>query len=153
MALLFGKLLCMFIYIFEGLYVIRKYIFSLNESFNIYMKNNLINGPPRKKKSRTAINFPSKSDNTLSHSSSNFIFSGNNSNKNKNNRKSKLILNEKNMMKQNGKAIIKLNQKLNIYNNNRNENETDLKTKMNEFLYPSFDENDFDDIMNKEKRQ
>ena len=152
LALLFGKLLCMFIYIFEGLYVIRKYIFSLNESFNIYMKNNLINGPPRKKKSRTAINFPSKSDNTLSHSSSNFIFSGNNSNKNKNNRKSKLILNEKNMMKQNGKAIIKLNQKLNIYNNNQNENETDLKNKMNEFLYPSFDENDFDDIMNKEKR-
>ena len=51
LCLLAGKLVCIIKFLIDGLYSIRKYIFSLSNSFNKYIKKNPnLNSPPNKKK-------------------------------------------------------------------------------------------------------
>ena len=59
--------------------------------------------------------------------------------------KSKLFLDDKSGSKKN---TIKINEKLIARNNEDNE----YMSKIKEFLAPSFDENDFDDVVSKDKR-
>ena len=150
LALLSGQLVCMIKYIIDGLYVIRKYIFSLTESFNIFMKKNIIKEPKKKKKGRQSqFNHVSKLDNNSVHSSSNMIISNHGSNKDIKKKtvspKTNLLLDDKKVLKKNK---IKINEK--IQTNNIGDDE--YMSKIKEFLAPSFDENDFDDVISKDKR-
>ena len=157
LGLLAGEIVCMFKFIFDGLYSIRKYIFFLQESYISYMKNNpitMVNTPPRKRQNKTIkVNINSKYDNYSVQSSKNMIHSK----KNLFNKNSKEKINSNNSL-QPKKYLKRYSVKPNTFrhlqlNTEKNrENAPKDFNKIKDFLSNSFDENDFDDVLNKEKR-
>ena len=182
LSLLFGQLISIFKFVHDGLYSIRKYIFSLSESYILYMKrNSKINYPIKKKSKFAKINFNVKKEKNTEESSSNHKLVNNNSIKNIKSpfyylKKEKFSFanNKRNLskekMKLNNIKYIK-NKKINLFNknldisnkkiNNKNKimktvnsinNKKEYMKKILEFFTPTFDEKDFDDVISKDKR-
>ena len=152
---LFGQFIGIFKFIYDGLYIIRKYIFSLTESFNLFIKNNpIINYPPKRKKSKsiTQPKYLIKNENSSRYSSSKIILSYNNSNKNIRNRM--IINNERSSFNIDNKNTLKRKKsKFAIKNTNNNIKENnEYMNKIKEYLCPDFDETDFDEVLDKDKR-
>ena len=183
LSLLFWQLICIFKFTHDGLYSIRKYIFSLSESFNLYKKRNAkINFPIKKKTKFVKLNNKIKSDKNNNHSSSKSMLVNNNSHKiirsalnylkkeqfSFDNHKKSMSGKKMNIKNKNMNIKIKqiniINKNVNISNkkinytikrmktvNNINNNKEYMK-KIIEFFTPTFDENDFDDVFDKDKR-
>jgi hypothetical protein len=171
LGLLFGQLLSMLKFIYDGLYFIRKYIFSLTEAFQEYIKKNPnIFQPPKKQKLNSIL--LQKNETNSVYNSSKMILSHKNSNnsnkhmkqsafhnKNKliidNNSKSKSIRN-KVKLKGNKIKIIPKNNKNSFHlktegNQKNNKSNGEYMNKIKE-LFSQFDENDFDDVLDQDKR-
>ena len=173
LGLLFGKICFIFKFIYDGLYEIRKYVFLLTKSYNAYTKkNNNDNFPPKKantkpNKNKKNINIIKKKDKSV-QSTQNII--------KVKNRKFPSVQKQKayNNASASSSSIIRINRDKFSYKNNniktkkikfQNDDKTsDINLKLNnnidnvdidkikELLSSSFDENDFDDVFNKEKR-
>ena len=175
LGLLGGQLSCVITFMLTGLYNIRKLIFSLSESFKLYMeKNNVINSPPKKKKGKTRIiNHNKKDENNPMQSSKNMLSQKSNNNLkkssrgifkyNKNNSKSCTLVNEtfifyeKNNTSRKSKKskakIMKYNKIMNFSLKTEKSEETKHKINLiKNILTDSFDESDFDDVLNGEQR-
>ena len=178
LGLLFGKLICTLKFTYDGLYAIRKYIFLLSDSYNVYsQKKNNNSSPPKKpntkpsKNNKNNINIVNKKDksiqstqNIIKVKNKKFIPLGQKHKNYSNNASasSSSILRVKrdkfaykfNNIKtkkikfQNGDKTSNIKLKL---DNNINANNVDVD-KIKELLSSSFDENDFDEVFNKEKR-
>ena len=169
LALLFGESLCFIKYIIDGLYNIRKYIFSLTESFNIYMKRHPSNSPPKKSvKSKTMRvkrkinidnNYSSQSSQSNLRKQSRGTFIGKKKSKFLINSE-KFELNEKEDSLKN-KRLLKKNNSTNIskFTNKHVEADKYLEeanselNRIRELLTASFDEEDFDDVINSDQRK
>ena len=171
LTLLFGEIFCSIQFLFEGLYSIRKFIFSLTKSFYEYkQKNNNIFTPPKKKKSKSLrISVSNKANNNYLEGQENM------SKKNKRSSKAKGLTNYPNINNRNSlvDSKFKLNDKKYFFKNkqslngksniseklihlNTDKNSEDSFKDMNnikEFLSNSFDETDFDEVYDKEKRK
>ena len=182
LSLLFGQLISIFKFVHDGLYIIRKYIFSLSESYILYMKrNSKINYPIKKKSKFAKINFKVKKEKNTGESSSKHKLVNNNSIKtikspfnylkkekfsffNNKRNLSKEKMNINNIKNIKNKKINLLNKNLNISNKKINNKIKIMKTvnsinnkkeymkKILEFFAPTFDEKDFDDVISKDKR-
>ena len=152
LTIISGQLVCMFKFIFDGLYIMRKYIFSLSESFNLYMKKFPSINAPLKKKRKKTMKVPLKNENNIVYSTSNIINS-NNSSKYLGKRLNKLngnisIGDKKLMRKKTNKLIDKQ-----LIDEHYLDNGNEYMNKIKEFLSPSFDETDFDDVVSKDTRK
>jgi hypothetical protein len=133
--LLIFQLISIFKFIHDGLYNIRKYIFSLTESFNLFMKKiPIINFPPKKRKKTIRR----KDSNNKILSSSHLIIN-----------KDQLIFGSKRKFRTRSKTSF--NEKLITKNNDKDSNE--YMRKIKEYLVPNFDERDFEDVVFKDKRK
>ena len=100
LGLLFGQFICMFKFTCDGLYFIRKHIFSLTKCFMEYLKINpdLIHPPKRQKINSIAINVSQKREGNSFYNSSKMSLNQNNTHKymksNANLKKEKLITNK-----------------------------------------------------------
>ena len=157
LGLLSGQLTCMVKFLFDGLYAIRKFIFSLQESFSVLMKKSPIPNPPLKKKLREARE--TKSNRTKIDNSPSKIHS----------KSSKNVIKDKNFLKKKFKDIVQSTnedndllqykknyrksskKKINAFQTDADkiseeESSKDLE-KIKELLSNSFDETDFDDSL------
>ena len=155
LGLLFGQFIGIFKFIYDGLYIMRKYIFSLAESFNLFIKNNpIINYPPKRKTIKSIIKAKSsiKNGNSSPYSSSKIILSHNNSNKNI--RNSMILNKEQSSFNIDNKNTLKRKKsKFGIKNLNNNIKENnEYMNKIKEYLSPDFDETDFDEVLDQDKR-
>ena len=154
---LFIQLICVIKFLSIGLYSIRKYIFSLNESFYLYKLKNNINEPPRKKRSKTTkkslrkLNINSNSQNSNNKILKNSLFD---TVRNLNKKTNTVIYNKFNFFgpqfQNNEKSEKK--EKLDIKHIKNTEDHNEHYKKIEEYLNESFDENDFCDILDKETR-
>ena len=161
-ALFSCQLICIFKFILDGLYVIRKYIFSLSETFNTYLKNNHINinSPPRKKKTlRISSKNLIKNDNNSIQSSKNAINNQHNFIRNKKsltfkkqniNNPSICKLKSNKSIRRKSMKLYRTN-KINLKTQNSDNNNPEIN-KIKDLLSNSFDEEDFDDVIDKDKR-
>ena len=155
LSLLFIQIIASSLFIKNGLCKIRKYIYSLVESFLLYKENiNLINNPPKRKKNKTYIKISKKPeiDNISQNSNNkivkNFIIEKSNNKKRDYNKGNTLIFNKIKIY-----TNSKENNKLKTSKNNNITDETNRYVNIiNEYLNNSFDENDFCDILDKETR-
>ena len=179
-ALFTGQVCCFIKYMVSGLYFIRKYVFNLTNSYTNYLNennnsfiNNHINSPPQKKR-KNGKSFIEKEKNCL-HSKS--ILLNNKKMLNSNVERSSstkspndLLINKKdnnintntsknvifNVKKKRGKNKSILYRNVN-HNEKINTNNYHYKCKsiinMEAYLSNSFDENDFDDVIDKDKRR
>ena len=170
LALLFGESVCFIKYIIDGLYDIRKYIFSLTESFNIYIKKHPSgNSPPKKAVKSKTMRVKQKINNDNNYSSQS---SQNNLRKHSKGtligkkKSSDLINSEKFEFNEKegslkSKRLLKKNQsaKISKFSNkylgtDKNIEEANSKlNKIKELLTASFDEQDFDDVLNSDQRK
>ena len=144
LILSFIQFISSFLFIKNGLYEIRRYIYSLIESFLLYKQNiNINNNPPKKKKIKKYRKKIKREElENYSINSKNKIL-----NKSKNNNGNNLIF-IKMKVYQNSKE-----NNLNIFKNNNITDEANRYINIiNEYLNNSFDENDFCDILDKETR-
>ena len=177
-SLFVGKFICFIKFAIDGLYYIRKYIFELTKSYlnyielNSFQKN--INFPPLKKKrgkrkigkEKIDVNSPSQSKSILlygnfNNSKKKIIDSSEkrsystksikNLNLNKNYLNQNSHINNLKRGKKNISMIYK-NKKNNVFNMKFTPKYKNNKIDMKEYLSISFDENDFDDVVEKEKR-
>ena len=161
MGLFSGQLICVFKYLFDGLYDIRKFFFSLTSNYDTYVKKNplyLINFPPKKriKKKKAKLNGQYNvqiSENNILGKKSKEIIIGSSSTISSNiNSKNKInLINDKNLKK--SQKILPINKQ----NNNEQKNIHSELTNpdidiIKDFLSDSFDERDFDDVLDKDKR-
>ena len=176
-GLFLGQISCFIKYAIDGLYFIRKYIFNLTSSYTEYMDKNgnelkkNVNMPPKKikrKKSRKGVNIldlninnSSLSKNGLLHSnnvqSKKIFFDSTEKRNSSNNKAQKLLINSNKIVKINSG---KPKKNLMLYKNQKIQNNIKItineikkeKIDMKEYLSLSFDENDYDDVIEKEKR-
>ena len=168
LVLLVGKLGFCIRYIFDGLYNIRKYVFSLIDLFNKFMKKSpAINFPPKKKKNKSLIlkSANKKNDNNSFHNSQNYMMkrqskrtrifakkhlSAFNSEKFNFNEKEDSLKSKNNLKQINPKLsnFPRVNEK-----GKNNEDENERFNKIKDLLNSSFDDEDFDDVLNSEQRQ
>ena len=163
-SLFVGQLICFIKYTIDGLYYIRKYMLDLTESYIEYIGlNNLKpkNMPPKKKRrnSKNTLsiknNASSQSKSPLNYSNSfskkKIIDSSEKSSSNMNNPK-KFIFSNKPPKKSAAQIYknnkIRLGAHLPTHENKKTKKGIDMK----EYLSVSFDENDFDDVIDKETR-
>ena len=167
LVLLVGKLGFCIRYIFDGLYNIRKYVFSLIDLFNKFIKKSpAINFPPKKKKNKSLIlkSVNKKNDNNSFHNSQNYMMkrqskrtrifakkhlSAFNSEKFNFNEKEDSLKSKNNLKQINPKLsnFHKVNEK-----GKNNEDENEQFNKIKDLLNSSFDDEDFDDVLNSEQR-
>ena len=158
--LFFIKGICIIILLNNGLYNIRKYLFALSDYFSLFkQKKKLGNEPPRKKKKSKTARIPIKLDEqeiSLQNSNNNILSNINlDKLRNKKKRLSTSNLNKNIKQIRNAEKNEKLN--INIYNK-KNSHEDEIESlneylsKINKYINDSFDENDFCDILDKEKR-
>ena len=179
LGLLGGQIGCLINFIITGLFNIRRYIFSLSESYKAYIqKNNVINSPPKLQKNKTmkvkshkqfSNNSVLSSKNTININNNNIRKSvrdhliGNNNNSkygnisklNKN--KNKYSLNEKDNSIRADKFKSKTLKPSKFKNCHikTDKNSTDTKKDINlikDLLSDSFDDTDFDDVLSIDKR-
>ena len=173
-SLFAGQLICFVKYAIDGLYYIRKHLFDLIKSYINYIgvkiEKNKVNIPPIKKKkgkSKSVFNLKNISsninhniiENSKTSSKKNLFDSSEKGSITKNNPKklfhSKKAINRLSKLETNykkGEANTKnsqMNQKMKRFNNDSSKNIIDMK----EYLSISFDENDYDDVIDKEKRK
>ena len=180
LSLFLGQIICHIKFAKDGLFFIRKYFFKLINSYlnykRIQMKEQnfetfLINTPPiknKKKKSKKGnivgknicLNISKKSHENYHGSNNNLIESIVKKNlflnKGKNKPKTSIFLiNNKIKNVTNKKyTMININNKgLNKNNNKLKTNEKEKDIDMKEFLSLSFDENNYDDVIEKDKRK
>ena len=172
-SLFVGQVICFIKFIIDGLYSIRKYIFDLTQSYFNFMGKNIINNnlnvPPKKRKkgkrSRSVIDINSsnnQSKNALIYSNINSkkkvvdsIEKKNPNGDNKNDLFKNNNYNHKkfNFPKSKKSVTIYKNEKLTTNNIKlKIANEKENKINIKEYLSVSFDENDFDDVLDKDKR-
>ena len=175
LSLFIGQIFCLIKYVIDGLYYIRKYIFDLTESYANYiggntLKNNTnkknVNLPPKRKKRGKNKSF---SDINASSMQSKNILINNNSSKKKindisekkssNNSKPNKIFNKNSNNRVSELETTRKRSHSTIYKNpkigkgiNNFTNENKNKIDMENYLSVSFDENDFDDVIDKETR-
>ena len=174
LALLFGEIICVIIFLIDGLYDIRKYIFSISNSLKEYNQNG-DDAPPKKNK-RKGIKFKNNnidSKDKYSQSIQNMLKYKNyalktnpkpkvGSTSSINICKVQKLNNYNNSIKSSTKMNIledrtsklklkgeKISEKITKKENKENSNEEKIK----ELLSVSFDETDFDDVLDKEKRK
>ena len=165
LGLLFGKIICIFTFIFKGFYYIRKFVFSLTESFLRYSQQKIIkNQPPIKKR-----NIDNKNNKGIKNENNPKIFKKIkiNSAKNirifENNANNSLVkfiqFNKNKVVRKNKKHntikhdIFNLRSLITKKDNNVNDKNEKINIKsIKEYLSPPLDETDFDDILNKDKR-
>ena len=165
-SLFAGQLICFIKYAIDGLYYIRKYIFTLTDSYINYQGGEIfkkdINLPPKRKKKGKNMNI--LNINNISYNQSKIISDNSNNTSKKgmiskeqknsllNNKANNKLLKLDTIRKKNSDLIYKnhtLVQKIKIYSNNNEKNNFDMR----EYLSISFDENDFDDVIDKESRK
>ena len=178
-GLFLGKVICYIKFVVEGLYYIRRYFHHLTQSYLDYIRNNksgnnpfsnYLNNPPRKIQKKSVVEILSDKSNSSSklnknsqlysiNSKNNIIDNigrkslklnktGNKAKSNIFSRKSKIISNKRRtMIVMNKKGLNKLN-----FNEQNNVNDSKDHINMKEYLSLSFDENDFDDVIDKDKR-
>ena len=180
LSLFIGQLICFIVYSIDGLYYIRKYLLNLAQSYMHYtnkngniLKNNIINIPPKKKRRKNNNNSSNQSknifvyntniNNNISSSKKEIIsFSSKRIISKENNPKEKFLNNKTNNQNLLSEATPKASKK-SVYNlstkkgkinitSNENKNKDPNLIDMKEYLSLSFDENDFDDVIDKEKR-
>lgn len=177
MALFVGQVICFIKYAIDGLYYLRKYIFNLTQEYAYYigdngnnLKNN-INIPPkrikrrkrRKKKTTTIIdlNYNSSLNKNILFNSNNDIHSQKKMSDYSEKRCSNinkspiLLIENKNISKFNkirpeSKFVFNKNQKYTSNIKITINEKINGKINMEEYLSLSFDENDFDDVIEKE---
>jgi hypothetical protein len=158
-SLFVGQVICFIKFIIDGLYSIRKYIFDLTHSYMIYLNEitHLNAQPPKhRKKSRKFIEkenlLGTRNKNSLSNKGANKLllldtnerkysaskFSNSSVNKDK--------INNLNNKQNTSKNIIFINR------NNANQEKGHSIFNMKEYLSYTFDENDFYDVIDKDKR-
>ena len=172
LALLLGELTCIIKFAINGLYTIRKYVFSLAESFNAYIEKHPIFNPPKKKSktvrydNKTKGNFHNmtlKSSHNLISNRKNLpkkglretiIDSPKKTNLRKNSDKINLyIINDSIKGRKSFKLdTFKPNKLMKLEINSSEESNHEFN-KIKDLLSPSFDKNDFDDVLNSEKRK
>ena len=176
-GLFLGQISCFIKYAIDGLYYIRKYIFTLTVSYAEYidrngnkLKNN-VNMPPKKmkkKRSGKSVNILDINNNNLSFSKNGLLHSNNarsrkiffdsSEKRNSSNNKTQKLLISSNKIVKINKGKPKKN--LMLYKNKKIQNNIKITTNeikkekinMKEYLSLSFDENDYDDVLEKEKR-
>ena len=163
-SLFVGQLICFIKYAIDGLYYIRKYMLDLTESYIDYIGlNNLKpkNMPPKRKRGKRKSTFDIKNNvsiqsknplnNSNSFSKKKIIDSSEKSSSNINNPK-KIIFSNKPPRKSAAQIYknnkIRLGAHLPTHESKKNNKGIDMK----EYLSVSFDENDFDDVIDKETR-
>ena len=176
-----SQIICIVIFLINGLYSIRKFFFSLTESYSHFISNYInnnnqtnnnkylnINIPPKRKagKSKTKVE-------NVNESRNNFYFRGGNKSSTKRDLQksnisasnSKTLLSSKAQLR-NGRKSCTISQKYKTktivrktssssFNTIRIKTNNDTpsdKFDIKEYLSMSFDENDFDDVVDKEKR-
>ena len=169
------QLICFIKYSIDGLYYIRKYIFDLSQSFTNYINNrivnNNINSPPRKKKGKSK----SLIDENVSNQSKNGLIYNNLSlrkkvvdsiiENSKDVKKNTMFLNNKNNKIKITNLETTKKRSSSIYKKGKRKSRPSMKIKMpikekiteskiniKEYLSVSFDENDFDDVIDKDNR-
>ena len=159
MGLFSGQLICVFTFLYDGLYDIRKFFFSLTSNYDTYIKKNpvyLINFPPRrrikKKKAKSNGQYNVQSENNILRKKSKEIIICGNSSTTANSSKNKFNLAHDGNLKNSKNNIPKKNQ-INIDPKKIHSETTNPDMDIiKDFLSDSFDERDFDDVLDKEKR-
>ena len=180
-GLFLGKVICYIKFVVEGLYYIRRYFHHLTQSYLNYIRNNksgnnllsnYVNSHPKKNKKKIVLEILSDKNNSTSKLNKNSQLYGINSKNNiidnmgrkslklnkkgtgtksKSNifsKKSKFISNKRrSMITMNKKGLNKLN-----FNEQNNDSNSKEHINIKEYLSLSFDENDFDDVIDKDKR-
>ena len=161
-----GQLICIFKFVFDGIYTIRKYIFSLSETFNIYLNNHInVNSPPKKKKTFRIISSQNliKNDSNSIQSSEHPINIQNNflrkkksrtfkEQKTNTNNPSICKLKSNKSIQRKSMRLYKINNiNINLKTQNSDNNNHEIN-KMKDFLSNSFDEEDLDEVIDKDKR-
>ena len=171
LVLLFGQLICIFIYALKGLYILRKYLLSLVESYEKFIKKN-DNSPPKKNKAnQIKVNFHKKYENNIIQTSSKtkinnktkifkknvktehsnkkvpFTYILDKKQKNKNINESKATIHSIKNLKSS-----EMSSKFQLKIQNKPDNNEQDINNIKDLLSDSFDETDFDDVLNKEKR-
>ena len=178
-TLFIGQVGCFIKYAIDGLYFIRKYLFDLTTSYINYIGSNKsklnVNIPPKKKKLKRKS--MANLNNISSNQSKNILENSNHyskkkmidmiesSEKNSSNssyknnllfsNKPKFRLSKLNTSRKKSAALIYKKQKNDPRRNlltNSNKKNNNIIINMKEYLSASFDENDFDDVIEKEKR-
>ena len=176
LSLFIGQVVCFIVYSVDGLFYIRKYLLNLVQSYINYTKrnenilnNNDINTPPKRKRKRNNINNSIQSknrlicninvNNNISSSkkemaciSSKRIGSKDNKDKFFSNKTNNQTLLSESTPKSTKKNMYKISKKTKEIDLSNNENKNPDLIDMKEYLSLSFDENDFDDVIDKEKR-
>ena len=144
------KLICIFKYMYDKLYFIKKHIFSLSDSFLLYKEKN-VQEPPKKRRSKnksrtTAIKYSSEfKDNSTSQNSKNFIRGS----LKKDSKINNLIINKFQIIQ---KPRTDKNGKNDNYRLNTKSESNQYLLQIKNYLDESFDENDFLDVLDKENR-
>ena len=178
LSLFIGQVVCFIVYSVDGLFYIRKYLLNLVQSYINYAKrnenilnNNDINTPPKRKRKRNNINNSIQSknrlicntnvNNNISSSKKEMVcISSKRIGSKDNNPKDKFFSNKTNNQtllsestpKSTKKNMYKISKKTKEIDLSKNENKNPDLIDMKEYLSLSFDENDYDDVIDKEKR-
>ena len=159
-SLLFIQLICVFIFMNRKLFIIRKHIFSLSNSFVLYKRRNLEN-PPRKKiekvkKIKNSSQFKSSKD-LLNNSIQNSKNKIKNLNVIKEIKAKNLIIHKYNICQNSKTKSTKIFEKSKSSKSKikrkikKNDSTSRLDTIKN-YIINYYDENDFLDVLEKEKR-
>ena len=165
LCLLLGEIICILIYIRHGLYNIRKYLFALTESFSLYIKKNpIVNSPPIKIKRSKSIksNIKNKKISKKFENTENLSI-----NKNMSQKKSNFAMIPKLPIItsiQKGRSFAlkgKEDSKTKKSKFSKDQMNTDREflekneyiNIIKDFLSPSYDERDFDDVIEGDKRK
>ena len=159
MGLLCIKLVCIFKYIYDKLSFIKQHIFSLSDSFFSYVEKN-IKEPPKKNRNKGKNRGKNKSKTNISKNiSSGFKDNCNSQNSNnifigtfrKNSKQNTNLIDNKNQTyklekkDKNGECILDTK-------NDPNQSNQYILFQIKNYLIGSYDENDFLDVLDKEKR-
>ena len=146
-GLFFMQLFCIFKYLHDKLYIIKKHIFSLSDSFFSYKEKN-VQEPTKKGKIKSKnkaiiikYNTGFKDNSTILNSKSDIKQNS-----------SKLIINKFQIY--NTSNLVKKGKNANFRLNTNNESDQYLihLVKIKNYLYGTYDENDFLDVLDKETR-
>ena len=156
LGLFSGQATCIFIFLASKIFDIKKHIFSLSDSFFLYKANNK-SAPPKRKtdkpKSKTYVKKFTSEFNNSSQNSRNILKHGTIK---KDNKMNNLLINksgstEKIQIKEKQKEKTRKSSYFPINTNSSKDNDK-YYNQIKSYLNESFDENDFLDVLDKEKR-
>ena len=159
LTLFIGQVGCFVQYIIDGLYFIRKYIFDLTNSYMIYLNdiNHLNNPPPKhKKKSKKFWEkenlLANQNKNSITNKATNKLLILDTNERKYSSSNCSNNLTNKNMINNHSNKQNTSKNMLFINMNNTNKEKDHCIFNMKEYLSYTFDENDFYDVLDKDKR-